>query len=58
MGLGYLNLPGMLGYLCLDGEGTKLDYTEATRYFKLAISNGNLEAERTLGWMFNTGQFA
>jgi TPR repeat protein len=47
----------VLGYLCFDGEGMRIDVQEAVRYFKLAAGAGNKEAQQVLGWMYNTGQF-
>jgi len=46
-----------MGYLHFDGEGTKNDREEATRFFKLSASHGCKEAEQVLGWIFNTGQY-
>eukprot|EP00238_Polyblepharides_amylifera_P007155 CAMPEP_0196579154 /NCGR_PEP_ID=MMETSP1081-20130531/17822_1 /TAXON_ID=36882 /ORGANISM="Pyramimonas amylifera, Strain CCMP720" /LENGTH=211 /DNA_ID=CAMNT_0041898627 /DNA_START=269 /DNA_END=901 /DNA_ORIENTATION=+ len=40
----------ILGYLHLDGEGTKIDNLAATKWFMIGKANGNLEAEKTLGW--------
>jgi len=47
----------ILGYLHMDGEGTKIDNVAATKWFAIGKAHGNKEAERTLGWMWNTGQF-
>jgi TPR repeat protein len=47
----------MLGYLHLDGEGTKRDNMEAVSAMRRASELGSDEARRTLGWMYNTGQF-
>jgi TPR repeat protein len=47
----------MLGYLHLDGEGTKRDNREAVSAMRRASELGSDEARRTLGWMYNTGQF-
>lgn len=47
----------MLGFHYFDGEGVKADKPLAVRLFKLAGCNGSREAERVLGWIFNTGQF-
>lgn len=47
----------MLGYLHLDGEGTKRDNKEAVVALRRAAELGSDEARRTLGWMYNTGQF-
>ena len=47
----------MLGYLHMDGDGTKMDNIQATKWFAVGKANGNKEAEKTLGWMWNTGQF-
>ena len=33
------------------------DYSEAVRFFKTAVGHGNKEAEKTLGFMYNTGQY-
>ena len=40
----------VLGYLFLDGEGTKADQGEACRLFRLAAACGSREGERVLGW--------
>jgi len=29
----------------------------AVKWFKVAAEAGNAEAKKTLGWMYNTGQF-
>ena len=47
----------MQGYLYLDGEGTKKDNKEAVNAMRRAAELGSDEAKRTLGWMYNTGQF-
>ena len=47
----------MLGYLHLDGEGTKRDNKEAVVVMRRAAELGSDEARRQLGWMYNTGQF-
>lgn len=47
----------VLGYLCFDGEGTRIDKLEAVKYLKLAAGAGCKEAQQVLGWIFNTGQF-
>lgn len=47
----------ILGYLHMDGEGTKIDNIQATKWFAIGKANGNKEAEQTLGWMYNTGQY-
>jgi uncharacterized protein len=47
----------ILGYLFMDGEGTKQDLGEAVKHMRAAAERGNEEAETTLGWMYNTGQF-
>lgn len=47
----------ILGYLHMDGEGTKTDNLLATKWFAIGKEHGNKEAEKTLGWMWNTGQF-
>ena len=47
----------MLGYLHLDGEGTKRDNKEAVGAMRRAAALGSDEARRTLGWLYNTGQF-
>lgn len=47
----------MLGFMHLDGEGTKTDVAEAVKWFKKASSHGNGEAQKQLGVLFNTGQY-
>lgn len=47
----------LLGYLFMDGEGTKACNLEAVRHMRRAAALGDEEAHRTLGWMYNTGQF-
>lgn len=47
----------MLGFMYLDGEGTKTDVVEAVKWFKKASSHGNGEAQKQLGVLFNTGQY-
>ncbi|GAQ81685.1 hypothetical protein KFL_000870210 [Klebsormidium nitens] len=48
----------LLGYMHLDGEGIAApNNTEAVRWFRFAAELGNREAEKTLGWLWNTGQF-
>lgn len=47
----------LLGYLHMDGEGTKVSNLEAVRHMRRASMLGDEEAHRTLGWMYNTGQF-
>lgn len=48
----------LLGYLHLDGEGTKADVATAIRWFRLAERHGCRVAGRVLGSLYNTGQFA
>lgn len=48
----------LLGYLFLDGEGTKVDVAAAIRWFRLAERHGCRVAGRVLGSLYNTGQFA
>ncbi|KAL4421539.1 hypothetical protein ABPG75_010830 [Micractinium tetrahymenae] len=48
----------ILGYLHLDGEGTKADVGAAIRWFRLAERHGCRDAGRVLGSLFNTGQYA
>lgn len=45
----------ILGYLCLDGEGTKTDAGAALRWFRLAQRAGCAEAGRMIGSLLNTG---
>lgn len=47
----------VLGYLHLDGEGTKEDKLEAVKFLKVSSSLGNTDAQKTLGFLYNTGQF-
>jgi TPR repeat protein len=47
----------ILGYLHMDGEGTKRDNAVALQHMREAADNGSDEAKSTLGWMYNTGQF-
>lgn len=46
-----------LGYLFLDGEVGSPDNQRAVEWFQVSAQNGSKEAQRTLGWMFNTGQY-
>ncbi|PSC67554.1 hypothetical protein C2E20_8786 [Micractinium conductrix] len=48
----------ILGYIFLDGEGTKSDLAAAIRWFKEAERHGCQEAGRVLGSLFNTGIYA
>lgn len=48
----------ILGYLNLDGEGTKADVATAIRWFRLAERHGCREAAFVLGSLYNTGQYA
>ena len=48
---------GIMGFLHLDGEGTQACNTSAVKWFRVAQSNGNKEASKTLGWLYNTGQY-
>lgn len=48
----------ILGYLHLDGEGTRVDVGAAIRWFRLAERHGCRDAGRVLGSLFNTGQYA
>eukprot|EP00271_Cylindrocystis_brebissonii_P013734 TRINITY_DN3391_c0_g1_i1.p1 TRINITY_DN3391_c0_g1~~TRINITY_DN3391_c0_g1_i1.p1 ORF type:complete len:257 (+),score=58.44 TRINITY_DN3391_c0_g1_i1:847-1617(+) len=48
----------LLGYMYLDGEGTqRIDHGEAVKWFKAAGALGCREAEKTIGWLWNTGQY-
>ena len=47
----------ILGYLCLDGEGTRADTQAAIRWFRPAERYGCLEAGRVLGSLYNSGQY-
>ena len=47
----------ILGYLHLDGEGTRRDNGAAVKHLRAAAELGSAEAQATLGWMYNTGQF-
>lgn len=48
----------LLGYMYLDGEGThRADNTEAVKWFKASRDYGCKEAEKTVGWLWNTGQY-
>ena len=47
----------ILGYLCLDGEGTRVDVGAALRYFRCADRLGSADAARMVGSLLNTGQF-
>jgi TPR repeat protein len=47
----------ILGYLHMDGEGTKRDNEVALQHMRAAADHGSDEAKSTLGWMYNTGQF-
>eukprot|EP00227_Mantoniella_beaufortii_P020463 CAMPEP_0197587354 /NCGR_PEP_ID=MMETSP1326-20131121/9009_1 /TAXON_ID=1155430 /ORGANISM="Genus nov. species nov., Strain RCC2288" /LENGTH=260 /DNA_ID=CAMNT_0043152073 /DNA_START=62 /DNA_END=844 /DNA_ORIENTATION=- len=48
---------GIMGFLHLDGEGTQANNVTAVKWFKVAAEAGNLEATKTLGWLYNTGQY-
>lgn len=48
---------GIMGFLHLDGEGTKPCNVSAVKWFKVAAENGNVEADKVLGWLYNTGQY-
>ena len=48
---------GIMGFLHLDGEGTQACNSNAVKWFRVASSNGNKEASKTLGWLYNTGQY-
>eukprot|EP00740_Mantoniella_antarctica_P024244 CAMPEP_0198702894 /NCGR_PEP_ID=MMETSP1468-20131203/389026_1 /TAXON_ID=1461545 /ORGANISM="Mantoniella sp, Strain CCMP1436" /LENGTH=159 /DNA_ID=CAMNT_0044461499 /DNA_START=518 /DNA_END=996 /DNA_ORIENTATION=- len=48
---------GIMGFLHLDGEGTQACNVTAVKWFKVAAENGNIEADKTLGWLYNTGQY-
>ena len=47
----------IMGYLFQDGEGTQACNVTAVKWFRVASSNGNVEATKTLGWLYNTGQY-
>lgn len=47
----------MLGFLCLDGEGTRRDNMAAVAHMRTAAALGCGEAQAQLGSLFNTGQF-
>ncbi|KAI8463773.1 MAG: hypothetical protein J3K34DRAFT_494207 [Monoraphidium minutum] len=47
----------VLGYLHFDGEGAAQDATRAAALFRAAAAAGCQEAAKTLGWIYNTGQF-
>jgi TPR repeat protein len=47
----------IIGFLHLDGEGTQPCNVTAVKWFKLAAEHGNKEADKTLGWLYNTGQY-
>ena len=48
---------GIMGFLHLDGEGTQACNATAVKWFKVAAEHGNREADKTLGWLYNTGQY-
>lgn len=48
---------GIMGFLHLDGEGTQACNVTAVKWFKVAAEHGNREADKTLGWLYNTGQY-
>lgn len=48
----------IMGYLHLDGEGTKADVAAAIRWFRLAERHGCRDAGSVLGSLFNSGQYA
>ena len=48
---------GIMGFLHLDGEGTQACNVTAVKWFKIAAEHGNREADKTLGWLYNTGQY-
>ena len=47
----------MLGYLHLDGEGTKRDNAAAVAHMRAASELGSSDAQTVLGSLYNTGQF-
>jgi TPR repeat protein len=47
----------IMGYLFQDGEGTQACNVTAVKWFRVASTNGNVEATKTLGWLYNTGQY-
>ena len=53
----YAEASTILGFMYLDGEGTRQDNTEAVRWFKEGKAYGSEPAARALGHLFNTGQF-
>lgn len=52
-----LQVTHILGYLCLDGEGCRVDVPAALRWFRLSEAHGCLDAGRMIGSLLNTGQF-
>jgi TPR repeat protein len=46
-----------LGFLMTDATQSQRDATEAMKWFKLAASLGCTDAQDTVGWLLNTGQF-
>lgn len=47
----------ILGYLHLDGEGTKADVAAALRWFRLAERQGCREVSRVIGSLLNVGMY-
>lgn len=47
----------ILGYLYVDGEGTRRDNRAAVRHLRAAAELGCAEAQKALGSLYNTGQF-
>mmetsp|Transcript_29910 Transcript_29910/g.53543 ORF Transcript_29910/g.53543 Transcript_29910/m.53543 type:complete len:285 (-) Transcript_29910:378-1232(-) len=47
----------ILGFILFDGEGVARDIEEAVRSFKKAVAYGSKDAEKTLGSIYNTGQY-
>ena len=46
-----------LGFLHLDGEGTKVDNAAAVNFFRVAASHGEADAERQLSSIYSTGAY-
>ena len=44
----------LLGFMYLDGDGTKEDPTEAIKWFKRASEHGNVDAAKHMCYLYNT----
>lgn len=49
---GNVNAQARLGHMYASGEGTKQDWDEAVKWYRLAAEQGNAEAQNNLGDMY------